>query len=74
MPFRWSYSLVQGGGALGGFLLGATVGVGTVAVVLALGPLVGLSRWLMRLDVHQITLVRRGAPGGRNVTRLGWPA
>ena len=25
MPFKWSYSVVQGGGALGGFLLGATV-------------------------------------------------
>jgi uncharacterized membrane protein YczE len=53
VPFRWSYSLVQGGGALGGWLLGATVGVGTIAVILALGPLVDLaSRW-MRLDVHQ---------------------
>jgi uncharacterized membrane protein YczE len=36
-----------------GYLLGATVGVGTVAVVLALGPLVDLSSRLMRLDVHQ---------------------
>jgi uncharacterized membrane protein YczE len=53
VPFKWSYSLVQGGGALGGYLLGATVGVGTVAVVLALGPLVDLSSKLMRLDVHQ---------------------
>ena len=52
-PFKWSYSLVQGGGALGGYLLGATVGVGTVAVVLALGPLVDLFSRLMRLDVHQ---------------------
>ena len=34
----WSYSLVQGGGALGGWLLGATIGVGTIAVVVALGP------------------------------------
>ena len=51
--FRWSYSLVQGGGALGGWLLGATVGVGTVAVVLALGPLIDLASRLLRLDVHQ---------------------
>ena len=53
VPFKWSYSLVQGGGALGGYLLGATVGIGTIAVVLALGPLVDLSSRLMRLDVHQ---------------------
>ena len=53
VPFKWSYSLVQGGGALGGYLLGATVGVGTIAVVLALGPLVDLFSRLMRLDVHQ---------------------
>ena len=53
VPFRWSYSLVQGGGALGGWLLGATVGVGTIAVVVALGPMVDLASRLMRLDVHQ---------------------
>jgi uncharacterized membrane protein YczE len=53
VPFRWSYSLVQGGGALGGWLLGATVGVGTIAVILALGPLVDVASRLMRLDVHQ---------------------
>ena len=34
-------------------ITGATVGVGTIAVVLALGPLVDLSSRLMRLDVHQ---------------------
>ena len=53
VPFRWSYSLVQGGGALGGWLLGATVGVGTLAVIVALGPLVDLASRAMRLDVHQ---------------------
>lgn len=53
VPFRWSYSVVQGGGALGGWLLGATIGVGTVAVILALGPLVDLASRAMRLDVHQ---------------------
>jgi uncharacterized membrane protein YczE len=53
VPFRWSYSVVQGGGALIGWLLGATLGVGTVAVIALLGPAVDLaSRWL-RLDVHQ---------------------
>jgi uncharacterized membrane protein YczE len=53
VPFKWSYSLVQGGGALVGWLLGATIGVGTIAVIVLLGPAVDLtSRWL-RLDVHQ---------------------
>ena len=53
VPFRWSYSLVQGGGALGGWFLGATIGLGTVAVIVALGPLVDLASRAMRLDVHQ---------------------
>jgi uncharacterized membrane protein YczE len=53
VPFRWSYSLVQGGGALGGWLLGATIGVGTLAVIVALGPLVDLASRLLRVDVHQ---------------------
>ncbi len=42
VAFRWSYSVVQGGGALGGWLLGATVGVGTLAVIFLLGPAVDL--------------------------------
>ena len=53
VPFRWSYSVVQGGGALGGWLLGATVGVGTLAVILLLGPAVDLAARLMSLDLHQ---------------------
>ena len=53
VPFRWSYSLVQGGGALGGWLLGATIGVGTIAVIVALGPLVDLASRFLGLDVHQ---------------------
>ena len=53
IPFRWSYSLVQGGGALGGWLLGATIGPGTVVVIVLLGPLVDLTSRLLRLDVHQ---------------------
>lgn len=40
IPFRWSYNLVQAGGALGGWLLGASVGPGTVLVFLLLGPAV----------------------------------
>ena len=53
LPFRWSYSAVQGGGALIGWLLGATVGAGTLAVILLLGPLVDLSARMLHLDVHQ---------------------
>jgi uncharacterized membrane protein YczE len=53
VPFRWSYSAVQGGGALLGWLLGATVGLGTLAVILLLGPCVDLASRLLRLDVHQ---------------------
>jgi uncharacterized membrane protein YczE len=54
VPFKWSYSVVQGGGALVGWLLGATFGVGTIAVILLLGPAVDLTARILRLDVHQI--------------------
>ena len=53
VPFRWSYSAVQGLSALVGWLLGATIGPGTLAVILVLGPVVDLASRLMRLDVHQ---------------------
>jgi uncharacterized protein len=53
VPFRWSYSVVQGGGALGGWLLGATVGVGTLAVILLLGPAVDVVARILSLDLHQ---------------------
>ncbi|MDO9457844.1 hypothetical protein [Nocardioides sp.] len=53
VPFRWSYSVVQGGGALGGWLLGATVGGGTVAVIVLLGPAADLAGRLLRLDLGQ---------------------
>lgn len=53
VPFKWSYSAVQGGGALVGWLLGATVGAGTIAVIVLLGPGVDLASRLLRLDVHQ---------------------
>jgi uncharacterized membrane protein YczE len=51
LPFRWSYSAVQGGGALLGWLLGATVGVGTLAVIVALGPCVAPAWGVRRLEV-----------------------
>jgi len=53
VAFRWSYSVVQGGGALGGWLLGATVGVGTLAVIFLLGPAVDLAARILRVDLHQ---------------------
>jgi uncharacterized membrane protein YczE len=44
IPFRWSYNLVQAGGALVGWLLGAAVGPATVVVFVLLGPAVDLFR------------------------------
>ena len=58
VPFRWSYGVVQGLSALVGWLLGATIGPGTVAVILVLGPVVDVVSRLLRLDVHQDTTDR----------------
>jgi uncharacterized membrane protein YczE len=55
LPFRWSYSAVQLFGAVVGWLLGATLGPGTLAVVVLLGPAVDLTSRLLRLDVRQAT-------------------
>jgi uncharacterized membrane protein YczE len=40
VPFRWSYTAVQCGGALAGWLLGAAIGPGTLLVIVLLGPAV----------------------------------
>jgi uncharacterized protein len=53
VPFKWSYSCVQGGGAVVGWLLGAAIGPGTLAVVFLLGPAVDLAARTMRVDVTQ---------------------
>ncbi|SDS55718.1 Uncharacterized membrane protein YczE [Nocardioides scoriae] len=53
VPFRWSYTAAQGASAVVGWLLGGTLGVGTVAVVVLLGPLVDLVSRRLHLDVHQ---------------------
>jgi uncharacterized membrane protein YczE len=53
LPFRWSYSAVQGGGAVVGWLLGAAIGPGTLAVVFLLGPSVDLAARAMRVNVTQ---------------------
>jgi uncharacterized membrane protein YczE len=58
VPFRWSYSAVQLTGAVTGWLLGATIGPGTLAVILLLGPVVDLTSRLLRLDLRQ------GEPAG----------
>lgn len=44
VPFRWSYSVLQGAGAVVGWLLGAAIGPGTLAVIFLLGPMVDLFR------------------------------
>lgn len=44
--FRWSYSAVQLIGAVLGWFLGAAFGVGTIVVILLLGPAVDLVRRL----------------------------
>jgi uncharacterized membrane protein YczE len=62
VPFKWSYSLVQGGGALIGWLLGATIGVGTLAVIFLLGPAVDVTSRLLRVDVHQGPAAEAEAP------------
>lgn len=42
LPFRWSYSVLQAGGAITGWLLGAAIGAGTLLVIFLLGPSVDL--------------------------------
>ena len=55
VAFKWSYSVVQGGGALGGYLLVATIGIGTLAVIFLLGPAVDVTARILRVDRHQPT-------------------
>lgn len=44
MAFRWSYTVLQAGGALAGWALGAAVGPGTLVTALLVGPAVDLAR------------------------------
>jgi uncharacterized membrane protein YczE len=65
VAFRWSYSVLQGGGALVGWLLGAAIGPGTVLVIFALGPAVDLVSARIRfLDIHASSGERRQPNGG----------
>jgi uncharacterized membrane protein YczE len=53
VPFRWTYSIMQGGGALLGWLLGAAIGPATILVIFLLGPAVDLvARRIPIFDVH----------------------
>lgn len=61
LPFRWSYGLAQGSSALVGWLLGGTLGVGTIAVVVLLGPLVEVTGRVLHLDVSAPRADTRGA-------------
>lgn len=54
VPFRWSYSALQAGGALVGWLLGAAVGPGTLVVIVLLGPAVDRIAQLLRLDISPL--------------------
>lgn len=53
VPFSWSYGLVQGGGAVVGWLLGAAIGPGTLVVIFLLGPMVTIAGRVLRLDLRQ---------------------
>jgi uncharacterized membrane protein YczE len=62
VPFRWSYSAVQGGGALVGWCLGAAIGVGTLVAIFLIGPAVDLvSRRARFLDIHASADLRGAA-------------
>ena len=63
VPFRWSYSALQGGGALTGWLLGAAIGPGTLLVIFLLGPVVDLvSSRVPALDIHSSASAPEPAP------------
>ena len=57
VPFRWSYTAVQGGGAVLGWLLGAAIGPGTLLVIVLLGPSVDLT--FRRVPALGLGVVRR---------------
>jgi hypothetical protein len=47
VPFRAAYGLLQAAGAIAGWLLGANIGVGTLVIVLGVGPLATRLRRLL---------------------------
>lgn len=60
VPFAVSYNTAQLLGALVGWWQGAAVGIGTLFVIVLLGPAVALAARLLHQDLHQ--------PGGRAET------
>lgn len=62
VPFRWSYSAVQLVGAVAGYLLGASLGPGTVLVVLLIGPVVDRLLPYLRLGEARVTPRWRSGP------------
>lgn len=63
VPFRWSYTAVQCGGALAGWLLGAAIGPGTLFVICLLGPAVDLL--LRHAPALDVGVVRRSPESAR---------
>ena len=53
VPFAVSYNTAQALGALVGWWQGAAVGLGTIAVIVLLGPAVAVAARLLRQDLHQ---------------------
>jgi uncharacterized membrane protein YczE len=51
LPFKWSYSILQGSSAIAGWMFGASLGVGTVVVIALLGSGVDLAARWMRVDI-----------------------
>jgi uncharacterized membrane protein YczE len=53
LPFARSYSAFQLLSAIVGWQLGAAIGPGTIAVIVALGPAVALAGRILGLELHQ---------------------
>ncbi len=53
VPFAWTYSVIQGLGAVVGWQLGSAIGPGTLAVIFLLGPVVALAGRVLRQDLNQ---------------------
>ena len=62
LAFRWSYTALQAGGALGGWALGAAVGPGTVLTALLVGPAVDLTTRTVFRRSGALTSPPREAP------------
>jgi len=71
VPFRWGYNALQATCALVGWLYGADIGVGTVLVVVALGPgIAALQARLPRWEVPATVGDPRRTPRGPGSLRF----